>query len=72
MSQEPMSSDITSDDKLWAMLGYIMPFIGWIVAIVALLWKIRKTALTSNFNAVQSLGCRCYLIHYLNCNLWLW
>ena len=24
MSQEPMSSDVTSDDKLWALLAYIL------------------------------------------------
>ena len=51
MSQEPMSSDITSDDKLWAMLGYIIP----IIAIVVLFMEDKKNRPYIKFNAVQSL-----------------
>ncbi|MBC7876507.1 MAG: hypothetical protein H7Y59_04985 [Anaerolineales bacterium] len=51
MSQEPMSSDITSDDKLWAMLGYLIP----IIAIVALVMEDKKNRPYVKFNAVQSI-----------------
>jgi len=51
MSQAPMSSDITSDDKLWAMLGYIIP----IIAIVVLFMEDKKNRPYIKFNAVQSL-----------------
>jgi uncharacterized membrane protein len=54
MSQEPMPSDITSDDKLWAMLAYL-PFIGWIIAIVALLMEDKKNRPYIKFNAIQAL-----------------
>jgi uncharacterized membrane protein len=51
MSQEPMSSDITSDDKLWAALGYIIP----IIAIVVLFMEDKKNRPYVKFNAVQSI-----------------
>jgi uncharacterized membrane protein len=51
MSQEPVPSDITSDDKLWAMLGYIIP----IIAIVVLFMEDKKNRPYIKFNAVQSL-----------------
>jgi uncharacterized membrane protein len=51
MSQEPMQSDITSDDKLWAMLGYILP----IIAIIVLFMEDKKNRPFIKFNAVQSL-----------------
>jgi uncharacterized membrane protein len=51
MSQEPMSSDISSDDKLWAMLGYIIP----LIAIVVLFMEDKKNRPYIKFNAVQSL-----------------
>lgn len=54
MSQEPMPSDITSEDKLWAMLAYL-PFIGWIIAIVALLMEDKKNRPYIKFNAIQAL-----------------
>ena len=70
MSQEPMS-DITQDDKLWAMLGYIIP----LIAIVVLFMEDKKNRPYVKFNAVQSivatvaltiistvtLGCGCIL-----------
>jgi hypothetical protein len=37
MSQAPMS-DISQDDKLWAMLGYIIP----LIAIVVLFMEDKK------------------------------
>jgi uncharacterized membrane protein len=51
MSQAPMSSDISSDDKLWAMLGYIIP----IIAVVVLFMEDKKVRPYIKFNAVQSL-----------------
>jgi len=50
MSQEPMS-DISSDDKLWAALGYVIP----IIAIVVLFMEDKKNRPYIKFNAVQSL-----------------
>ena len=51
MSQAPMSPDVTSDDKLWAMLGYVFP----IIAIVVLFMEDKKNRPYVKFNAVQSL-----------------
>lgn len=50
MSQAPMS-DITSDDKLWAALSYLIP----IIAIVVLFMEDKKARPYIKFNAVQSL-----------------
>lgn len=51
MSQAPMSPDITSDDKLWAALGYVIP----LIAIVVLFMEDKKSRPYIKFNAVQSL-----------------
>lgn len=50
MSQEPMS-DVTSDDKLWAALGYVIP----IIALIVLFMEDKKSRPYIKFNAVQSL-----------------
>ena len=50
MSNEPMM-DVTSDDKLWAMLGYVIP----IIAIVVLFMEDKKSRPYIKFNAVQSI-----------------
>ncbi len=50
MSQAPMS-DITQDDKLWAMLGYVIP----LIAIVVLFMEDKKNRPYVKFNAVQSI-----------------
>ena len=60
MNQAPMSSDLTSDDKLWALLGYL-PFLGWIASIAALLMEDKKARPFIKFHAVQSL-----LLHIIN------
>ncbi len=39
MSQEPMSSDITSDDKLWAALAYVF---SPLVPIILMLMEDKK------------------------------
>jgi uncharacterized membrane protein len=44
-------SDVTQDDKLWAMLGYVIP----IIAIVVLFMEDKKNRPYIKFNAVQSL-----------------
>ena len=51
MSQAPTSPDVTSDDKLWAMLGYVFP----VIAIVVLFMEDKKNRPYIKFNAVQSL-----------------
>ena len=51
MSQAPASPEITSDDKLWAALGYIIP----VIAIVVLFMEDKKNRPYVKFNAVQSI-----------------
>ncbi len=51
MSQAPVSPDVTSDDKLWAALGYVIP----LIAIVVLFMEDKKNRPDVKFNAVQSL-----------------
>jgi len=46
-----MSPDLTSDDKLWAMLSYVFP----VIAIVVLFMEDKKNRPYIKFNAVQSL-----------------
>jgi len=53
MSQAPMS-DLTSDDKLWAMLAYL-PLVGWIIAIVALIMEDKKARPFIKFHSIQAL-----------------
>jgi uncharacterized membrane protein len=52
MNQQSISSDITSDDKLWALLSYI---IAPIVSIIMLLIEEKKNRPFIKFHAVQSL-----------------
>lgn len=54
MSQEPMSPEITSDDKLWAMLCYI-PYVSPIISIIVLLMEEKKKREFIKYHAVQSL-----------------
>jgi uncharacterized membrane protein len=49
-----MSSDLTSDDKLWAMLAYL-PLVGWIIAIVALIMEDKKARPFIKFHSIQGL-----------------
>jgi uncharacterized membrane protein len=51
MSQAPISPDVTSDDKLWAALGYPIA----LVAIIVLLMEDKKARPYIKFHAVQSL-----------------
>lgn len=52
MSQAPMSADVTSDDKLWAALGYPIP----IVAIIVLLMEDKKNRPFIKYHAFQSIA----------------
>ncbi len=52
MSQAPMSPDVTSDDKLWAALGYPIA----LVAIIVLFMEDKKARPFIKFHAVQSLA----------------
>jgi len=46
------TDDITSDDKLWAALGYPIP----LIALIALLLEDKKDRLFIRFHAVQSIA----------------
>ena len=52
MTQQPIPSDVTSDDKLWALLSWLF----WPVAIVVLLMEDKKTRPFIKYNAVLSLA----------------
>ena len=54
MTEQPMNPELTSEDKLWAMLGY-MPFVGWIIAIVALIMEDKRARPFIKFHSIQSL-----------------
>ena len=51
MSQAPVSSDITQDDKLWAMLSYLIP----VIAVVVLFMEDKKSRPYVKFSAVPSI-----------------
>jgi uncharacterized membrane protein len=52
MTQQPMNSSITSDDKLWAALGYPIG----IIAIIMLFVEGKKDRPFIKFHAVQSIA----------------
>jgi uncharacterized membrane protein len=52
MTQQPMNSDLTSDDRLWALLSWLF----WPVAVVMLLMDDKKTRPFIKYNAVLSLS----------------
>jgi uncharacterized membrane protein len=52
MSQAPMSPEVTSDDKLWAALGYPIA----LVAIIVLFMEDKKARPYIKFHAVQSIA----------------
>lgn len=51
MSQESINPEISSDDKLWAALGYLIP----LIALIVLFMEDKKSRPYVKFNAVQSL-----------------
>ena len=52
MSQAPVSADATSDDKLWAALGY--PIV--LIAIIMLLMEEKKNRPFIKYHAVQAIA----------------
>jgi uncharacterized protein len=52
MSQAPVSTDATSDDKLWAALGYPIP----LIALIMLFMEDKKNRPFIKYHAVQSLA----------------
>lgn len=52
MSEQPMNPEITSDDKLWAALGYPIG----LIALIMLLMEDKKSRPFIKFHAVQSLA----------------
>lgn len=51
MTEQPLNPEITSDDKLWAALGYPIP----LIPIIVLLMEDKKGRPFIKFHAVQSL-----------------
>lgn len=52
MTQQPISSELTSDDRLWALLSWLL----WPVAIIVLLMDDKKGRPFIKYNAVLSLA----------------
>lgn len=52
MTEQPINPEITSDDKLWAALGYPIP----ILPIIVLFMEEKKDRPFLKFHAVQSLA----------------
>lgn len=52
MAQQPINTDITSDDKLWALLSYIF---APLIPVIMLLMEDKKKRPFIKFHAVQSL-----------------
>ena len=52
MTQEPMNSEITSDDKLWALLSWLF----WPIAVIVLFMNDKKSRPFIKYNAVNSLA----------------
>ena len=52
MTEHPVTPEISSDDKLWAALGYPIP----LISIIALLMEDKKDRPFIKFHAVQSIA----------------
>jgi uncharacterized membrane protein len=52
MTQQPINSEITSDDKLWSLLGWLL----WPVAVIVLFMDDKKARPFIKYNAVLSLA----------------
>jgi uncharacterized membrane protein len=52
MSEEPMNPEVTSDDKLWAAVGYPIG----LIALIMLFMEDKKERPFIKFHAVQSLA----------------
>jgi uncharacterized membrane protein len=55
MSSQSMGApETTSDDRLWGGLSYL-PFVGWIIAIIALVMEDKRSRSFIKFHAIQAL-----------------
>jgi uncharacterized membrane protein len=52
MSEQPMNPEVTSDDKLWAALGYPIA----LIAIIVLFMEEKKNRPFIKYHAVQSIA----------------
>ena len=52
MPETPMTPDVTSDDKLWAALGYPIP----LIAIIVLLMEDKKNRPFIRYHAVHAIA----------------
>jgi uncharacterized membrane protein len=52
MTQQPMNSDLTQDDKLWSLLSWLI----WPIAIIVLLMDDKKNRPFIKYNAVLSMA----------------
>jgi len=52
MTQQPINSDLTSDDKLWSLLGWLI----WPIAVIVLFMEDKKNRPFIKYNAVLSLA----------------
>jgi len=52
MSEQPVNPDVTSDDKLWAALGYPIG----LIAIIVLLMEDKKSRPYIKYHAVQAIA----------------
>lgn len=52
MSEQPVNPEVTSDDKLWAALGYPIG----LIAIIVLLMEEKKSRPFIKYHAVQSIA----------------
>jgi uncharacterized protein len=59
MAQQPINPDITSDDKLWALLAYLIP--PW-VPIIILLMEEKKNRPFIKYHNVQALALSVVLV----------
>src|SRR5512136_2165195 len=50
---QPLTNDITQDDKLWALLSWLF----WPVALIMLLIDYKKSRPFMKYNALRSLSC---------------
>ncbi len=55
MAQQPVSTGVSQDDKLWGMLSYA-PVIGFVVALVALLMEDKRSRPFIKYHAVQAMA----------------
>ena len=52
MTEQPVSPEVTSDDKLWSALGYPIP----LIAIIVLFMEEKKDRPFLRFHAIQSIA----------------